>query len=106
MISILISALVGYYAHRKFKPISDKFPVGWDVISNYSAGGVLIILLYSLFYVELRKMPHGWQRSILALVLDFFGVGGGTAVAWLYDTIMDNEKAVKDPPHKVGLSGG
>lgn len=85
MISILISALVGYLAHRKFKPISDRFPPGWDVISNYACGGVLIILLFSLHWFELRQLSP-WKRALLALILDFFGVGAGTVYAWLEDT--------------------
>lgn len=105
MISILLSAMLGFYAHKVFRPISDRFPPGWSTISNYSAGGVIIILMYSFFYLELRKMPHGWQRAIIALVLDFFGVGGGTVGAWLIDTLVISEKS-KKPARKIGLGGG
>lgn len=102
MISILLSAVIGYYAHRWFKPVSDRFPAGWDILSNYSAGGVIILLVYSLFYlVELRKMPHGWQRATLALVLDLFGIGGGTSAAWVEDTI--RQRPAKKSVRKNGL---
>lgn len=86
MISLMISTVVGFIAHRKFKPISDQFPAGWATISDYSAGGVLVIFLYPFHYLELKDMKHGLKRAFVALVLTFFGVGGGTVAGWLSDT--------------------
>jgi hypothetical protein len=86
MISLILSIIVGFIAHRKFKPVSDRFPAGWNTISDYSAGGVLVICMFPLHYLELRDMQHGLKRAFIALVLTFFGVGGGTVAGWLSDT--------------------
>lgn len=86
MISLLISSIIGFVAHRMFKPISDRFPSGWATISDYSMGGVLVIFMYPLHYLELKDMKHGFKRAFLALVMTFFGVGGGTVAGWLSDT--------------------
>jgi len=91
----------GYAAHQLEKPTFKVFgPQDVGKLAQYTEGTLLIIAVFAFFskqikppvwrqgitYIELdNEWAEYWQKSIVALILTAFSVGGGTVLGYIWD---------------------
>lgn len=85
LIDLILSALLGAILHQS-RHYTERLPVGWREMTNYSIGVIGTSPAFALWHRQLKDVSNPFSRAFLAYVLSFVGVGSGVAAGWMIDT--------------------